>query len=420
MKQENFATPSEVVILGAGTAGIMLANKLVKSGIPVTVIDDAVDHYYQPGFLFVPFGGYTLDQLKKPVSRLLTKQVLHICDKASEIDPSAKQVRLNSGQVIDYAVLVVATGTHIDHSMTDGLSGSGWQKNIFDFYTPEGAWALREALEKFTSGKLVLQIMDMPIKCPVAPLEFVFLADDYFKKRGIRNDVTITYVTPLSGAFTKPVASAKLSHLLEDKNINLVTDFYVETVLSDQNKLHCYDGREVEYDLLVTIPVNTGASFLRDLGYTNDLGFVEVNHGSLQSPKYPEIFAIGDAADLPTSKAGSVAHFEVETVLENIKNVLVGNPVVETFDGHSNCFVEIGGNRALLLDFNYETEPLEGNFPFAFIGPMKLLKPSLLNYYGKLAFRYIYWYMLLPGYTIPFIPVRMSLKGKKIQKNKGV
>lgn len=416
MKNIQTPTPAGVVILGAGTAGIMLANKLVKAGATVTVVDASEDHYYQPGFLFIPFGDYTLEVLKKPVAKLLNKKVNLVRDMASGIDPEIKQVHLESGDALSYDVLVIATGTHIDVNMTDGLKGSGWRKNIFDFYSPDGAWALRDALANFHGGNLVLQIMDMPIKCPVAPLEFVFLADDYFKKRGIRDKVNITYVTPLSGAFTKPVASEKLSHLLTDKKINLVTDFYVEKVLPEENKLHCYDGREVDYDLLVTIPVNVGAAFLRNLDITNDLGFVEVNHYSLQSAKYPQIFAIGDAADLPTSKAGSVAHFEVDTVFENIENMYAGKPIVETFDGHSNCFVEAGGNRALLLDFNYEVEPLEGKFPFAVIGPMSLLKPSLMNYYGKLAFRYIYWYMLLPGRTIPFIPAKMSLKGKKIPK----
>lgn len=416
MQQTQTITPAGVLILGAGTAGIMLANKLAKKGAAVTLVDATEEHYYQPGFLFIPFGQYSLEQLRKPLSTLLHKRVTHISDMAATINPEQQQVQLVSGDMLSYDALVVATGTHIDPSMTEGLKGSGWHKNIFDFYTPDGAWALREALDNFKGGNLVLQIMDMPIKCPVAPLEFVFLADEYFRNCGLREDVNITYVTPLSGAFTKPVASEKLSHLLSDKNINIVTDFYVEKVLPDENKLHCYDGRDVEYDLLVTIPVNVGAAFLRELDIANDLGFVEVNHFSLQSEKYPQIFAIGDAADLPTSKAGSVAHFEVETVLDNIENYLAGRPVVESFDGHSNCFVEAGDNRALLLDFNYEVQPLEGKFPFAGIGPMKLLNPSLMNYYGKLAFRYIYWYMLLPGRTIPFIPAKMSLKGKKIPK----
>jgi len=405
-------TQNGIVIIGAGTAGIMLANKLAKAGYGVTIVEPRQDHYYQPGFLFVPFGGYKIAQLMRPLSELIRKKVQHVSDSVTKIDPEQKKLQLASGKTLDYEMVVIATGTVVDPSISEGLQGAGWRKNIFDFYTPDGASALQQALANFKGGKLVIQIMDMPIKCPVAPLEFTFLADDYFQKRGIRQKVDITYVTPLSGAFTKPVASATLGHMLADKKVNLVADFYVEKVMPDQNKLLCYDGREVTYDLLVTIPVNTGVSFLRKTDFTNELGFVEVNHRSLQSTKYPTMFAVGDAADLPTSKAGSVAHFEVETLLENIIRFLDNKPLVESFDGHSNCFVEAGGGKALLLDFNYDVEPLKGNFPFAHIGPLKLLQPSRLNHIGKLAFRYIYWLMLLPGHKIPFIPANMSKKGK--------
>lgn len=403
-----------IVIVGAGTAGIMLANKLAKAGVYATVIEPNDCHYYQPAFLFVPFGHYSLDQLKKPVKSLLNRRVNRIRASVKAVNPSENYLLLDSDERVDYDVLVIASGTRIDVAMTEGLNGSGWRRNIFDFYTPEGTMALRKALSEFSGGNLVIQIMDMPIKCPVAPLEFTFLVDDYLKKRGIREKVKLTYVTSLSGAFTKPVASEKLGHMLSDRNVELVADFYAERVDSDQNKIVCYDGREVSYDLLVAIPVNVGADFLRGSELANELGFVEVNHHSLQSTKYANIFAVGDAADVPTSKAGSVAHFEVDGLTENIQNIINGRSVKEVFDGHANCFVESGRGKALLLDFNYETQPLEGKFPFAVIGPMRLLKPSRLNHWGKLAFRYIYWSMLLPGRKIPFIPAKMSLRGKKI------
>lgn len=404
---------AHIVIIGAGTTGIMLANKLVKSEHRVTVVDPATNHYYQPGLLFVPFGRYTLSQLRKPIAKLLKKNITHIKAKVLSIEAADKSLTLDTSEKLNYDVLVIATGTRIDPSMTPGLLDADWRKEVFDYYTPEGAEALAAALTAFQAGDLVVQIMEMPIKCPVAPLEFTFLADDYFKKRGIRDKVTLTYVTPLSGAFTKPVASEKLGHMLTDRNVSVVTDFLVEKVDQTANTINCYDGRTVHYDLLVTIPMNVGAEFLKGSNLVNEVGFVEVNHNSLQSTKYPHIFAIGDAADLPTSKAGSVGHFEAHTLERNIDSFLAGRPVEETFDGHSNCFVEAGGGKALLLDFNYTTQPLEGTFPFAGIGPLKLLRPSRLNHWGKLAFRFIYWYLLLPGRTIPFIPDHMQMTGKE-------
>ncbi len=403
-----------IVIIGAGTTGIMLANRLQKSGHDVTVIDPSRVHYYQPGFLFVPFGRYRLDQLGKPLAYLLHPGVRHVASMVTTLQPAEKTLTLSSGDTVAYDVLVVATGTRIDPSMTDGLLGEGWRQTIHDYYTPEGAEALRLTLEKFKAGNLVVQIMEMPIKCPVAPLEFTFLADDFFKKKGLRDKVNLTYVTPMSGAFTKPVAAAKLSHMLTDRKVEVVTDFLTERVDQTAKKVVCYDGREVPYDLLVCVPINVGAEFLRSSDLVNDVGFVEVNHRSLQSTKYPHIFAIGDAADVPTSKAGSVGHFEAHTLQRNIDAFLEGQPMSEDFDGHSNCFVECGGGKALLLDFNYDTQPYTGKFPFAVLGPMKLLGPSRMNHWGKLAFRWIYWHLLLPGRRIPFIPEQMSLKGKAI------
>ena len=405
-----------IVIIGAGTTGVMLANRLQQSGHDVTVIDPSKFHYYQPGFLFVPFGRYRLDQLGRPLAYLLRKGVRHVAAAVTALQLAEKTLTLNSGDTVSYDALVIATGTRIDPSMTEGLLGEGWRQNIHDYYTPEGAEALRLALEKFEGGNLVVQIMEMPIKCPVAPLEFTFLADDYFKKKHMRDKVKLTYVTPMSGAFTKPIAAAKLSHMLTDRKVEVVTEFLTERVDQAGKKVVCYDGREVPYDLLVCVPMNVGAKFLMGSELVNEVGFVEVNHRSLQSTKYPHVFAIGDAANVPTSKAGSVGHFEAHTLQRNIDAYLSGQPAAESFDGHSNCFVECGGGKALLLDFNYDTQPYEGKFPFAVFGPMKLLNPSRLNHWGKLAFRWIYWHMLLPGRKIPLIPEQMSLKGKKIPR----
>lgn len=408
----------KLVILGAGTAGIMLANKLSKKpGLDIVVVDASPLHYYQPAFLFYPFGKYSPEQISKPTASLLKKRVKLVAKNAAKILSDENSIILTDGSRLDYDVLVIATGTRVDPSETEGLMGEGWRKNVFDYYSLDGTKALRDALVNFKGGKLVVQIQEMPIKCPVAPLEFSFLSDDFFKKRGLRDKIEITYVTPLSGAFTKPVASAKLGHLLKEKNINLVTDFYVEKVDEVEKKLYCYDERTVDYDLLVTIPLNVGADVVKESGLANDVGFVEVDPGTLQSRKKPNVFAVGDATDVATSKAGSVAHFEVDSLQKNVMSYLADMPLAEKFDGHSNCFVEMGDGKALLLDFNYDTEPLEGKFPFPIIGPMKLLNPSRINHIGKLVFRYIYWYMLLPGRKIPFIPAHMKMSGKKIVKS---
>lgn len=421
MKTNTISSLPHIVILGAGTAGIMLAHKLLKRGdTRITIIEPSSLHYYQPGFLFYPFGIYRKSQISRSTPRIIRSNVrLRLLQKAAaKILTDINHVVLDDGSAIPYDVLVVATGACPDPSLTEGMLGAGWHKNIFDFYNFESAKLLRHALKQFKGGNLVIQIVEMPIKCPVAPLEFTFLVDSYLRKRGLRDKTNITYVTPLPGAFTKPVATEKLTHLLTERNVEIVPDFLTEKVDAGARKLVCYDGREVGYDLLVTVPTHVGAPVVKASGLADDMGFLQVDKYTLQSTQKQNVFGIGDATNVPTSKAGSVAHFQADTVLENIGLYLDGKDLKPSFDGHANCFIEIGDGKGLLIDFNYETEPLEGVFPIVGIGPLELLRPSRANHVGKLAFRYIYWYILLPGWPIPFIPDRMSLRGKKIKQQK--
>jgi sulfide:quinone oxidoreductase len=406
-----------LIILGAGTAGTMMANhlrpKLQKNEWNISIIDQFKTHYYQPGFLFLPFDTYTEDQVKKVGGKFIPKGVNYIQKKIEKISAENNTVELED-ETLNYDILIIATGSKIAPEEVDGMKGENWQKNVFDFYTFEGAVALRNKLRNWEGGKMVVHITEMPIKCPVAPLEFAFLADSYFTKKGMRDKVDITYVTPLSGAFTKEYCSKALGYLLEDKNIKLVTDFAIEQVDNENNKIIDYGEQEVDFDLLVTVPTNMGDEVIERSGLGDELNFVPTHKHTLQSEDNENIFVIGDATNVPASKAGSVAHFEAETLTDNILLYINGKPLKEEFDGHANCFIETGHNKALLIDFNYEQEPVEGTFPFAGIGPLRLLKESVFNHWGKLAFRWIYWNMLLKGIPIPFVGRNMSTKGKKI------
>jgi sulfide:quinone oxidoreductase len=294
-----------------------------------------------------------------------------------------------------------------------------WYKSVFDFYTLDGSIALRDALRSFTGGRLVVHISEMPIKCPVAPLEFTFLADAYFEKRGIRDKVEIVYVTPLEGAFTKPVSSMHLGKMLDERKITLEPDFVIERIDAETKTMVSMDEREIPFDLLVTIPVNMGADFIARSGLGDELNYVPVNKRNFQSDAYPNIFVLGDASNIPASKAGSVAHFAIDLFSENFVDYVNGDPMSHNFDGHANCFIESGHRKGLLIDFNYEVEPLTGRFPIPVIGPLPLLKESYLNHIGKLTFRWIYWNILLKGRYLP-IPSLMSMAGKDaaIKENK--
>jgi len=404
-----------LVILGAGTAGTIVANRLRKrldaSEWEIVVVDESRDHLYQPGFLFLPFGGYKTDEIRKPIRPTLANGISLMVATVEEVVADSDEVVLGDGTRLHYDQLVIATGTTPQPSEIEGLLGTEWRKSVHEFYTFEGAVALRDKLESFTGGRLVVHIAEMPIKCPVAPMEFAFLADDHFTKLGIRRSTEITYVTPLSGAFTKPIASAHLGGMLHERDIALESDFVTEKIDDDNKLLVSYDGREIPFDLLVTVPPNMGAEFVERSGLGDDLRHVRVDPGTFQSVYHTNVFAIGDAANLPTSKAGSVAHFAAHVFVENFVDHVAGRPMTQRFDGHANCFVEAGAGKALLIDFNYDVEPLPGRYPWGRLGPLKLLEESRINHFGKLAFKPLYWNVLLPGRPLP-VPTAMSMAGK--------
>jgi sulfide:quinone oxidoreductase len=405
-----------LVILGAGTAGTMMANhlhhELKKPDWQITIIDERNEHHYQPGYLFLPFDIYTPDDIVKTIEEFIPKDVTLLKRKIERIVPTENKIQLKDGEELNYDLLIVATGAKIAPEETEGMGGKEWQKSVFDFYTFEGALALRNKLRDWEGGKLVVHITEMPIKCPVAPLEFAFLADSFFKHKHMRDKVEITYVTPLSGAFTKPKATEALEHLLHEKGINIESDFAIEQVDNENKTIVDYGGREIKFDILVTVPTNKGDAVIERSGMGDDLNYVPTHKATLQSKAYANVFVLGDASNIPASKAGSVAHFEAEILTDNILRYITGKPLKEEFDGHANCFIETGGGKALLIDFNYTHEPVEGSFPFAGIGPLSLLKESRMNHMGKLAFRWIYWNVLLKGTHIPFVSATMSESGK--------
>jgi sulfide:quinone oxidoreductase len=406
-----------VVVLGGGTGGTLIANRLrrqLADEVEIHVVDPSDRHVYQPGLLFVPFGMAKPEEIVRPRRAQLRPRIVFHQTAVERVSLDDDMVYLEDGIALGYDALIVATGVALQPEETEGMTGPGWLEKVFTFYDLEGATGLAQALERFEGGRLVVNLVDMPIKCPVAPIEFSFLADWYLREKGIRDRVELTLATPLDSAFTKPVAAAHLGSLLERKGIKLETEFAAGEVDGGAGILRSYDGRELPFDLLATIPLHGGAPYVeRSPGLGDALGFVPTDPGTLQSKSKPNVFALGDATDLPTSKAGSVTHFEGEVLSENVERYLAGRELLSTFDGHANCFIETGFHKALLIDFNYETEPLPGRFPTR-LGPLPLLRESRVNHLGKLAFQWLYWHALLPGRPLPGIGPTMPTAGKRL------
>jgi sulfide:quinone oxidoreductase len=410
-----------VVILGAGTGGALVANllshRLNLSEWAITVIDRERLHVYQPGLLFLPFGLYgfdSSDDLVRPVTAPLPRNVAFVAADVLQIDPVRREVRSSRGQH-GYDFLVCALGCHTAPEEVEGMADA-MGRGVHTFYTLDGALAMRRPLQEMKDGRLVIDICEMPIKCPVAPLEFAFLADDFFRKKGLRDRIEISLVTPYTGAFTKPNANRILSKVAQDKGIRVVPNFAAASVDGEARVLRTFDGRSVEYDLLCAIPPNLGPAVLDDSGLGDGAGYGVTDPRTLKSRKAERIYLLGDNTNVATSKAGSVAHFEAETVVENLLREIDGQPPLQSFDGHANCFVETGNHKAMLLDFNYDIEPLEGSFPLPYAGPFSLLQESYMNHVGKIAFKWVYWNMLLPGHLplVPLLPSHMSFMGKDL------
>ncbi len=407
----------KLVILGAGTGGTIMANRMRKEldrdEWDITIVDKYKNHYYQPGFLFIPFGMYKKRDVIKPKADFIPYGVNLIYGEIDRVDGEKNQVLLQDGVILNYDFLIIATGVKIFPDETPGIKGKLWHKKVFDYYTIEGSSALGDFFKTWEGGDLVLNIAENPIKCPVAPLEFVMFADAFFVERGMRDKVNIKFVTPMSGAFTKPRASKVLGGLLKEKNIEIVPDFYIEKVDNENQKIVSYDEQEVHFDCLVTIPVHKGDPMIGRSGLGDDMDFALTDKYTLRSDKFENIFILGDAANIPTSKAGSVVHFASEIVFENLMCAIENRPLTGKFDGHSNCYIETGFGKGALIDFNYDTEPLPGHFPFPGIGPFGLLKETRMNHYGKLLFRWMYWHILLKGKEMP-ISAHMTMAGKKL------
>jgi sulfide:quinone oxidoreductase len=406
----------KIVILGSGAGGTIVANKLRKALSPgewqISIIDNDAMHHYQPGWLFIPFGIYTAEDCMKPKHNFIPKGVNFILDEVVGVDSDNRTVACKNGNY-SYDWLVIATGCRIAPNEIEGLEE--WKpdpkQNVHTFFTLESAVALRKKMKYFKGGKVVFNIAEMPHKCPVVPIEFIFMADWYFKELGVRDKTEIEFVTPNTGIFTKPIASKVLGVAAEQKGIKVTTDFHLAEVDAEKGVMESASGGQTNFDLLVSTMPNLGAEFVDESGLGDGMGYVLTNNHTLQAEKWDRIYVVGDATNVPTSKAGSVAHYEAEIVVDNILLEIDGQEPKPAFDGHSTCFIVSGYDKAYLFDFNYKTEPLPGKYPFPGLGPFDLVGESYVNYWGKMMFKWVYWNLLLPGEELPLEP-QMTMAGK--------
>jgi sulfide:quinone oxidoreductase len=404
----------KIVILGAGAGGTMVAanlrRELDEGEWEITVIDKNEQHHFQSGYLFIPFGIYSSDDVLKPKRDFIPTGVDFVVDNVTKVDTEQRKLETEKGDSYDYDWLVVSTGCRIVPEEVEGMMDV-WGEDVFSFYTLEDAVALRRKMKYFDSGKVVLNIAEFPYKCPIAPIEFVFMADWFFQVNGVRDKVEIEFVTPVDNIFTKPVAAKALRAFADKKNIKVTSHFDLAKVNASEKTIESHKGEKVGYDLLVSIPPNFGDKAITDSGIGDPMGYMQVDPHTLKAQNADRVFVLGDATNVPTSKAGSVAHYMSYTVVENLVREIDGHEPLPSFDGHATCFLASGFEKAILLDFNYEVEPLPGKFPFPGMGPFSLLQDTFGNYWGKMMFKWVYWNLMMKGLDLP-LEAQMNIAGK--------
>jgi sulfide:quinone oxidoreductase len=382
---------TRIVILGGGVGGTLTANLLVKKlrrriragEVTVIVVDQTGRHTYQPGFMYIAMGGERAENLQRPERGLLDPLVQLVIGEVARVDERTSTVYLTDGEPLGYDYLVLATGSRIVPEEIEHFD-----TQAHHFYTAEAAAELRRALDAFDGGRIVIGIAGMPYKCPPAPLEVAFLIEDELRKRRLRERSELHFCSPIGRAFTIETVSEMATPILDQKGIELHTFFNVESIDPDRKVVASLEGEELPYDLLILVPPHKGQQFLIDSGLAPEPGaWLPTNRATLEVGGRTHVYAIGDATDLPLSKAGSTAHFEAPVVTERIAAAVEGRALDHRhgeYLGKVMCFFEIGDGKGTLLRFDYEHPP-------------RPPKPNPLWHLGKIVFNKTYWHTVPKG-----------------------
>jgi sulfide:quinone oxidoreductase len=380
-----------VLIIGGGVGGTIVANlvsRKLKHEIDtgqasVTVVDQLGNHVYQPGFMYITFGNEKPGKLSRPERSLLDDRVQLVVGEVRRVHEDTHQVELANGEMLGYEHLVLATGARI---VPEEIKHFDTQAQ--HFYTAEAAQKLRAALDAFKGGSIVVAIAGMPYKCPPAPLEVSFLIEAELRERHLRDKSEVHFCSPIGRAFTIETVSEMATPVLEQKGIELHTFFNVETIDAERKVVQSLEGEELAYDLLILVPPHKGQQFLIDSGLAPAPGgWLPTDHHTLQVGGRTNVYALGDATDLPLSKAGSTAHFEAPIVAERIAAAVAGrDPDVKhgNYTGQVMCFFEIGDGKGTLLRFDYDHPPHPP-------------KPNRVWHLGKILFNKTYWHTVPRG-----------------------
>lgn len=374
---------SEIVILGGGVGGTLVANllarKLNRQQAHITLIDRTGRHIYQPGWLYIPFGGAPPEQLERSERSLLQRKVALVIGDVQTINRAERRIDMADGTSIPFDYLILATGARLAPETLPG-----YDAGAHHFYNAEAALRLHAALRDFQGGRILVGVADIPYKCPPAPLEFTFLLDDYLHQRGLRERSEIVYLSPINRVFTIESVSQFVTPMLEERGIHYELFFNTESIDPHARTISSMEGTTLNYDLLVLVPPHRGTHVVLNAGLGDAQGWVPTDRETLQSKADPNIFVIGDATDLPVSKSGSAAHFEAKVVAQRIAAAVLHHTDDTRYTGQVMCFLETGRGQASQLVFDYTHPPQPP-------------QPNQFYHYEKVLFNRAYWYLVPRG-----------------------
>lgn len=374
-----------ILIVGGGTGGTLAANLLasslggeIRSGkVSVTLASDSPLHAFQPANLEVAFHGTQPNKYVRMQATLLDRKIQFLNEKVEKINIADRLLFTSAGKELHYDYLVLATGSVADPSLVPGLAEGSLNFHV----SPWESAKVWDALKRFDGGRVVLVIAGVPHKCPPAPTEAMFLLDEYFRKRGIRDKVELTFLTPYPHAYPAKTIADIVQPLLEKKGVNIVPFFNIESVEPAKKRVYSLEGEEIPYDLLLSIPPHRGAEVMTLSEIGDKDGWVPADKHLMTVAGYDDVFAIGDATNIPVSKSGVVAHIQAGIVAHNIASAVTGKNGQLRYNGRINCPLEVGGGKALFVSSTYTRPP-------------KHMQPNRIRYLMKKIMANLYWTML--------------------------
>lgn len=391
--------PQHIVVVGGGVGGTIVANIVARAldhqTAEVTLIDSTGQHVYMPGWLYLPFNADDARGLSHQEQSLLNRHVNLMVGEVTSIDAANQVLTVvcKGGDAVvpdtvPYDYLVLGTGARLAPEDLPGLTGED-AADWHDFYSLEGALRLRQALHAFQGGRIVLAIGGIPYRCPPAPLEFMFLLDDWLGDRGLRSKTELQYLYPLNRVFPIESVAEVATPLLDQRGIKYTTFFNADSVDGAHKIIRSLEGDDVAYDLLVMIPPHRGARVIEESALGDEQGWIPTHRDTLEVKERPHIFALGDATDLPVSKSGAAAHFEAKVIAQRLIAAVRGevpDPKNAMYGGDVMCFLETGHGHATQLVFDYEHPP-------------RPPRPSRFYHAEKQLLNWSYYHLVPSGYV---------------------